>query len=65
VMPGFKAIALTALFGASLALSPIARTQTQQTTVPDAPAPPQAAPPLTGDGPITPAKAPRVRPRSK
>ena len=55
VMPGFKAIALTALFGGSLALSPVARPQTQQSTVPDAPAP-QAAPPLTGDGPITPGK---------
>ncbi len=55
MIPGSKAIALTALFGVCLLLSPVARPQTQQTTVPDAPAP-QTAPPLTGDGPITPGK---------
>ncbi len=55
VISGSKAIALTALFGVSLYLSPAARPQTQETTVPDAPAP-QAPRPLTGDGPITPGK---------
>jgi VWFA-related protein len=55
VIQGFKAIALTALFGVSLYVSPVARPQAPQTSVPDAPAP-QTPPPLTGDGPITPGK---------
>ncbi len=38
-----------------LCLSPAARTQAQQTTVPDAPVP-QAPQPILGDGPITPGK---------
>lgn len=55
---GSTAIALTALLGFSLYLSPVARPQTQQTpsTVPDAPAP-QPAQSLTDvGGPITPGK---------
>jgi VWFA-related protein len=51
---GSTVIALTALLGSSLYLSPLALTQSKQSTVPDAPAP-QAPPPLSGvDGPITP-----------
>ena len=53
---GTTAIALTALLGASLYLSPVALPQAHQSpaTVPDAPAP-QAPEPLTGvGGPITP-----------
>ena len=49
------AIALTALLGSTLYLSPRALPQTQQSTVPDAPAP-QAAPSLSDMGPITPGK---------
>ena len=51
---GSTAIALTALLGSALYLSPAALAQNQQPTVPDAPAP-QPAPPLSDvDGPITP-----------
>ena len=61
---GFKAIALAALLGSSLYLSPVALAQTQQTTVPDAPAP-QAPPPLSGvNGPITPGQGAEGMPGS-
>jgi VWFA-related protein len=53
---GSKATALTALLGSTLFLSPVALPQTQQSTVPDAPAP-QTAPSLSDvGGPITPGK---------
>jgi VWFA-related protein len=49
-------MALTALLGSSLYLSPVALPQTQQSAVPDAPAP-QGPQPLTDvGGPITPGK---------
>ncbi len=49
-------MALTALLGSSLCVIPMILAQTQQPTVPDAPAP-QVAPPLLGSaGPITPGK---------
>ncbi len=55
------AIALTALLGSTLYLSPVALPQTQQSTVPDAPAP-QAAPSLSDMGPITPGKGATATP---
>jgi VWFA-related protein len=55
VKSGSTAIALTALFGFTLYLSPTSSSQAQQSTVPDAPAP-QARQPLSDMGTITPGR---------